>query len=125
MVYFVVGLGGTLGAIARFLVDLLLAGTMLPPSSGTLIVNLAGCFMLGFFLSLRLERVSPILRVGVATGFLGSFTTFSTFSFKVLELFLQWGLQTSVIYISLTAIGGYCFVRLGQALAMKIEKGSY
>lgn len=123
MVYLVVGLGGILGAIARFLVDLLLSRTTLPLSSGTLIVNLAGCFILGFFLSLKPERFSHLVRIGIATGFLGSFTTFSTFSFKVLELFLQWGFQTSAVYIALTAVGGYFFVRLGHSLAVKIEKG--
>lgn len=122
MVYFVVGLGGTLGAIARYFVDLLFSRTMLPPSSGTLAANLAGCFMLGFFLSLQSERISPLVRIGIATGFLGSFTTFSTFSFKVLELFLQWGLQTSAVYIALTAFGGYFFVRLGQSLALKMGR---
>ena len=79
--------------------------------------------MIGFFLSLNSERFSPLLRIGFATGFLGSFTTFSTFSVKVLELFKNWGLQTSAIYTLLTIIGGYFFVHLGYSLAVKIEKG--
>jgi len=123
MVYFVVGLGGTIGTIVRYFLDYLLSRTFLPPSSGILIVNLSGCFMIGFFLSLNSERFSPLLRIGFATGFLGSFTTFSTFSVKVLELFKNWGLQTSAIYTLLTIIGGYFFVHLGHSLAVKIEKG--
>ncbi|EKN66697.1 camphor resistance protein CrcB [Neobacillus bataviensis LMG 21833] len=123
MVYFVVGLGGALGTIMRYFVDYLLSRTFLPPSSGILMVNLLGCFMIGFFLSLNSERFSPLVRIGFATGFIGSFTTFSTFSVKVWELFINWGVQTSAIYTLLTIIGGYCFVHLGHSFALKIEKG--
>ncbi|QCJ40909.1 fluoride efflux transporter CrcB [Bacillus sp. S3] len=125
MVYFVVGLGGVLGTFVRFFLDDFLSRTVLPLSSGILLVNLSGCFMIGFFLSLNSERFSPVIRIGFATGFLGSYTTFSTFSVKVLDLYKNWGLQTSAIYTLLTIIGGYCFVHLGHALAMKIEKGPY
>jgi CrcB protein len=95
---------------------------LLPPSSGILIVNLAGCFMIGFFLSLHPERFSALFRIGFATGFLGSLTTFSSFSVKAIELFINWGFQASAIYVTLTIIAGFCFVQLGHSLALKIEK---
>jgi CrcB protein len=123
MVYFAVGFGGVIGAIVRFLVDHLLSHTLLPPSSGILLVNLAGCFLIGFFLSLNSNRFPALFRVGFATGFLGSFTTFSTFSVKALDLFMVWGFRASAIYVTLTIIFGFCFVQLGHSLAMRIEKG--
>ncbi|WP_172799153.1 CrcB family protein [Bacillus sp. FJAT-29814] len=124
MVYIVVGMGGILGTLSRYFIDQMLLNSNLPPSSGILFANLLGCFMIGFFLSLKVESISPLIRTGFVAGFLGSFTTFSTFSVKVLELFLDWGLKTSSIYLLLTIIGGYLFVSLGHAVANKMEKGT-
>ncbi|WHY89006.1 CrcB family protein [Neobacillus novalis] len=123
MVYVAVGFGGVIGAISRFLLDSLISHTVLPPSSGILIVNLLGCFIIGFFLALKHTRFSAIFRIGFVTGFVGSFTTFSSFSLKALELFMKWGIRTSLLYITLTIIGGFCFVHLGQSVAAKIEEG--
>ena len=55
---------------------------------GTLVVNLAGAFMIGLLmeLSLRSTLVPPSLRVGLAIGFLGGLTTFSTFSYETYRL---------------------------------------
>ncbi|WP_406603653.1 fluoride efflux transporter FluC [Neobacillus rhizosphaerae] len=124
MVYFAVGCGGVLGSILRFLFDQLFSRTFLPLSSGILIVNLLGCFTIGLFLSLNSKRFSSLFKIAFSTGFLGSFTTFSSFSMKALDLFMEWGLRTSAIYISITIIGGFCSVQLGQSIAMKIEKSS-
>jgi CrcB protein len=125
MVYIAVGIGGILGAMGRFLFDYFISRRFLPPSSGILLVNLLGCFIIGLFLSLHSKRFSPIFRIGFSTGFVGSFTTFSSFSLKTLELFLKWGPAPSAIYVLLTIIGGFCFVQLGQFFAAKIEKGSF
>lgn len=83
-----VAIGGALGAMSRFAVGLLAArwlGKEFP--WGTLLVNVAGCFAIGIVLRvvLQLESASDETRVaiwqrGVAVGFLGGLTTFSTFS---------------------------------------------
>jgi CrcB protein len=89
-----IGLAGSLGALARFFV-----GTQIQNRAtsafgmtfplGTMIVNLSGCFILGFFLTAVEERtISMHVKLAVATGFVGAYTTFSTWmydSFKLLE----------------------------------------
>jgi len=86
MTLVVVGLGGAAGALSRYLAIgwvQALAGTAFP--WGTLAVNVAGSFALGFVLVVLQSAVpSPDLRDLIAVGFLGSFTTFSTFSYEAL-----------------------------------------
>jgi len=78
-------LGGSLGAAGRYgisLVTINLWGTRFP--WGTLIVNLAGCFLIGllFGLSDRVRLLTPEVRLLLITGFLGALTTFSAFSME-------------------------------------------
>jgi fluoride exporter len=84
----VVGLGGAAGAISRYLASgwvQSLAGDFFP--WGTLAVNVAGSLALGFVLVwLQATVASPELRELIAIGFLGSFTTFSTFSYEAFVL---------------------------------------
>ena len=87
-----IGLGGALGAMSRFWVVSFLArklGTGFP--YGTLAVNALGSFVMLFFLTLLADRLveSPHLRLLVAVGFLGSFTTFSSFSYETLFLYQE------------------------------------
>ncbi|WP_256298834.1 fluoride efflux transporter FluC [Haloarchaeobius salinus] len=70
--------GGFAGANARWGVDLALAGV--PTGlAGTLAANVVGCVLLGFLVSLDRDRVPRRARLAVGTGFLSSFTTYSTF----------------------------------------------
>lgn len=84
-----VALGGALGALARYGVGLFV-GERFPTRFplATLIVNVVGSFVIGFFLTLASERVqiSPFWRLAVAVGFVGAFTTFSTFEFETFKL---------------------------------------
>jgi len=87
--YFVVALGGSLGAVARYQVSLL--SQVYFPSSfplATLFVNVVGSFLFGraFYFIVEKMMLSESARLFILVGFLGAFTTFSTFSFELLEL---------------------------------------
>lgn len=74
-----VAAGGFLGATTRYAAD-----TALPPLVSTFVVNVFGCFFLGYFLYVyRLDGVSEELRLFVAAGFLSSLTTYSTFAHEI------------------------------------------
>lgn len=86
---FYIALFGACGCLARYAVSgwtYRLVGQALP--FGTLAVNVVGSFLIGLIMegSLRSALLSPALRVGLTVGFLGGFTTFSTFSYETIRL---------------------------------------
>ena len=90
--YLAVAAGAVFGATARYAVGGWAArrlGASFP--YGTLLVNLSGSFLLGLFLALVTDRflVNPRLRLAVAVGFFGSFTTFSSYTVESLNLILS------------------------------------
>lgn len=86
-----VGAAGFVGAVARYLLILVCGRWFAPTTSfpvGTLIVNLSGSFILGWFATLAAARANfpETLRLAVATGFVGAYTTFSTFALETDQL---------------------------------------
>jgi len=84
-----VGVGGFFGAVARYG----LGGFLSERAHGafpweTFIINASGCFALGFVFTLLTERFlpHPTLRIALTVGFLGAYTTFSTFAFETMRL---------------------------------------
>jgi CrcB protein len=95
--YLIIGAGAVLGANARYLLGNWVAdrwGTTFP--FGTLIINVMGSLILGAFLAVTTERylIDPRWRLFFAIGFLGAYTTFSTYTYESLQLLLDgnWGL---------------------------------
>lgn len=86
--WLLVALGGALGAVSRYGINRAMVSFIGPTVLGTFAVNITGSFLLGLFLTMSDERfgLSPELRVLVAVGFLGSYTTFSTLTVASLQL---------------------------------------
>lgn len=84
-----VGIGGFLGSVARYLVAIAFAGQSYSTFPyATLAVNVLGCFLIGLVLALadRGNLISPDWGIFLTTGFCGGFTTFSSFSFENIKL---------------------------------------
>ena len=115
--YLLVGFGGFLGANARFLVGSWVGsavGMRFP--LGTLIINVSGSFLLGIIGTLIAERVvshPEYVQFGLAVGFLGAYTTFSTFSYENHAILLDGEWWTAAMNIVLSVALGLVAVRLG------------
>ncbi len=114
-----VGTGGFIGAIFRYLITI---GTerLLPDSNfpyGTAIVNLLGCFAIGFLASVfeMKEWVNPAARLLVFVGILGGFTTFSTFANDGFLLFEEGKTAIAILNISVQIVFGLLLVWLGYS----------
>ncbi|MSP14698.1 MAG: fluoride efflux transporter CrcB [Chloroflexi bacterium] len=117
---FWIGLGGFLGSNARYLLSGWAAerwGSQFP--YGTLIINLTGSLLLGFFLTVATERLLiPVnIRLFFATGFCGGYTTFSTFMYESLQLFEQGGQLGAVLNLASSIALGMVCVLIGVFLA--------
>ncbi len=116
-----VGSGGFLGAIARYAVSgwvyRWVGESVLP--YGTIAVNLAGCLLIGFLMGLTEEYglFSPQARLFLLVGFLGSFTTFSTFGYETFALFRTYTLTYGLLNIGVHLAGGLVGVWLGLMIA--------
>ena len=100
-----IALGGALGASLRFLVSSFFNNySILSFTLGTLVVNVIGCFFIGFYISEVSEAISENIKNFFIIGFLGSFTTFSAFTKESLELYQIFGMTNSFLYILVTVI---------------------
>jgi len=117
----VCGAGG-LGSGARYLVSL--AAGDKPGEGfpwGTLIVNLVGSFLIAVVLELALKKtMSPGLALGLSTGFMGGFTTYSSFNFQTTALAANGAAGRAVLNVVVTLAGCLIAGLLGQWLARRL-----
>ena len=115
----VVSLGGALGALSRYSLGVWISTKW---NQGfplhTFLINVFGAFLLGFLNILFIERLSinPLWRLGIGVGFLGAFTTFSTFGFEVVSLLEGGSFFTAGLYTLLSIVVGFTGVALGVGL---------
>lgn len=114
-----VGLGGFLGANARYLLGGWVAarwGAAFP--WGTFAANITGSFILGFFLTFAEDRpwVAPSARLLFAVGFVGAYTTFSTFTYESFRLLQDGQLALAAFNIFGSLMAGLVAVFAGAAL---------
>ena len=116
----IVAIGGGIGAALRHLVNvasLRLVGASFP--WGTLAINILGCFLMGVFIEVLARRfnASNELRLFVATGILGGFTTFSAFSLDFAALWERGAAAPAIAYVFASVIGSLAAVFTGLWLA--------
>ena len=123
MPYLVIAVGAVLGANARYLIGVYVAerfGTAFPYA--TLFINVSGSLVIGFFLTLASERlvIDPLWRLFFATGFLGAYTTFSTYSFEAAMLVRQGDYLPALVYLLGSVLGGMIGVFAGILAAERL-----
>lgn len=114
-----ISLGAIAGALSRYYITLWFGqrmGTDFP--YGTFFINLSGCFLMGFLSTLMLDRTaSPEIRLMLTTGFLGAYTTFSTYGLDTLNLMKTQSFAATSFYWLGSAVLGVIGVQLGAMLA--------
>jgi CrcB protein len=123
---FLVGVGGFLGANLRYWLGAWLDslfGLRFP--LGTFAVNLTGSLALGFIATLTLERalIDPNWRLAIAVGFLGAYTTFSTFTYETVRLLETGSYVLALINVAASALLGLLGAGIGIVLARAIGRG--
>ncbi|HEY7182461.1 MAG TPA: fluoride efflux transporter CrcB [Blastocatellia bacterium] len=117
-----VALGGAIGASARYWLGSLI-NSRLPIQFplGTFVINVTGSFIIGFFLTLVTQRITvhPNWRLLIAVGFVGAYTTFSTFEFETLKLIEEGSVVSAALNVVLSLIVGFIAVWLGVTAARK------
>lgn len=116
---FFIGIGGAIGAVLRYIVsglDYKFSNGVFPIS--TLVINLAGSFIIGFLWGLfEVFVVSPTLRMFIFIGILGGFTTFSTFALENFNLIRDGEMSIAITNIVLSNLLGIALVFIGYGIA--------
>ncbi len=124
----VVALGGAIGTFGRYAVALALAPISQSLPWGTVIINIVGSFVIGFFGTLTLSHgrypVSENLRLFVLVGLCGGFTTFSSFSLQTLDLLRAGAITRACVNVGISVVLCLCAVALGHAIAARLNGGA-
>jgi fluoride exporter len=121
-----VAVGGALGSVARYLLGAFIQDRVsigLPV--GTLVINVVGSLLLGFFMAIGLETtaITPEIRFFLTTGFCGGFTTFSTFSYETYRLIEDAEYGTASVYAVGSVVLSVLACALGIGAARRLVSG--
>jgi CrcB protein len=114
-----VAIGGGIGSVTRYLVGGWFASRFGPAFPyGTLVINVTGSFVIGLFLAFAQERISlsPYWRLFFAVGFLGGYTTFSTFEYESVRLLQDGEMLLGSVYLIGSVVAGGIAAVAGIAL---------
>lgn len=117
--YLLTGIGGFLGAVTRLWIGTLVIdrlGTRFP--YGTFIINMSGCFIIGVALTILNAKINinPAWRYLLPIGFIGAYTTFSSFEYETLAGFQAGGWQMPILYVTASVFVGFACVWVGTML---------
>jgi CrcB protein len=117
--FMLVGAGGLLGSVARYLVALAIPFASVGFPYATLTVNLLGSFLIGLIseLGLTTTMLTPETRLFLTTGFCGGFTTFSTFMYETMSLARDGEMLYAGMYFAGSAVGGMIGLFFGMLCA--------
>lgn len=116
-----IAIGGAFGAVARYLVNISPLQNLLRPFPlPTFLINISGSFLIGFLLIFLTDKISvgENLRLAIMVGFLGAFTTFSTFELEIWSLLKEEQYLLAFFYLFSSVIFGF----LGVAAGIKLAK---
>jgi CrcB protein len=118
-IFFSIAIGGSIGAVSRYYLSKAIANLI---SSlfpwGTLVINLTGSLLIGFFYNVFDKTIIPVeMRSFITIGFLGAFTTFSTFALENLNLLRDGEIKFAFINIIASNFFGILFALLGFYIA--------
>ena len=121
--YLIIGVGGFLGAVTRYAVSLWIGqrwGRVFP--LGTFFINVSGSFLIALVMSLSTERlmVSPQWRLFLAVGFLGAYTTFSTFEFETGNLLRDGEWMIAGLNVVFSVVAGFIALKIGDVISKMI-----
>lgn len=120
--YLLIGTGGALGAILRFVIKSInIHGYKGTIPLNTLIINLTGAFVLALISTIALEiiKFDDDIKLGITTGFIGAYTTFSTMCKETVGLINKGLYFSAMLYIALSTIFGLGFAYFGVITARK------
>jgi CrcB protein len=123
-----VGIGGFVGAISRFQISLWLSGWSIQRFGrvypfGTFAVNIVGCLFIGILMALVTDKkIHDDWHKVLVTGCLGSFTTFSTFSYETVELIRDDRPGLAALYVVANLVVGLVAVMVGMGIARAIVR---
>ena len=117
--YLFVLFGGGAGALARYIVGIEIArrtGLRFPPL-GTMVINITGSFLIGLLMTLLTQRLAnPNWRLLLIVGFLGGYTTFSSFEYETLQAVQSGAMWMGLLNVVGSVVLGYLAVWLGAAI---------
>ena len=118
MRFLAVAAGGALGSITRYAITLLVAMIWKRDFPlATFLINVTGSFMLGFVA--ERAAIDPVLRLLLTTGFLGAYTTFSTFEYETHQLTQSGAIGWAIVNVVGSVLVGFIAIQLGVALARR------
>ncbi len=117
--YLMVLMGGATGSLARYVVNMAIMNRMTGRfPAGTVLINISGSFLIGLLMTLLTERLShPNWRLLLVVGFLGGYTTFSSFEWETLGLVRDGARWLALLNVAGSVAIGYIAVWLGAVVA--------